>query len=97
MRWRRREEPWGSHHVDARALKWEISVGLTEVVVVEEDRDRRMTRAEGPRRMVRRKGILKDMSCERLFHVFLLEGGREGVLVHFFFFPLKNLGSYKTP
>lgn len=32
MRWRRREEPWGSHHVEARALKWETSVGFTEVV-----------------------------------------------------------------
>jgi hypothetical protein len=30
MRCRRREEPCGSHHVEARALKWEISVGETE-------------------------------------------------------------------
>lgn len=30
MRWRAREEPWGSHHVEARALKWDISEGLTE-------------------------------------------------------------------
>lgn len=51
MRCRIREEPWGSHHVDARALKWEISVGLTEVAVAEEDRDRRITKREGPRRM----------------------------------------------
>ncbi len=29
MRWSSREGPWGSHHVEARALKWEISVGLT--------------------------------------------------------------------
>ena len=43
MRWRSREEPWGSHHDDARALKWEISVGLTELVVAEEDRDRNTT------------------------------------------------------
>lgn len=67
MRWRRREEPCGSHHVDARALKWEISLGLTDVVVVEEDRDRRITKGEGPRRMdrvvpsVRRRGMLEDM------------------------------------
>ena len=27
---RRREEPWGSHHEEARALKCEISEGLTE-------------------------------------------------------------------
>lgn len=26
MRWRRREGPWGSHHDDARAEKWETSV-----------------------------------------------------------------------
>lgn len=25
-----REEPWGSHQVEARAEKWEISEGLTE-------------------------------------------------------------------
>jgi hypothetical protein len=25
-----REEPWGSHQVEARALKWETSEGLTE-------------------------------------------------------------------
>lgn len=51
MRWRRREEPWGSHHVDARALKWEISVGFTEelVAVEEEDRDRKITEGEGLR------------------------------------------------
>ena len=30
MRWRIRDEPWGSHHVEARALKWEISSALTE-------------------------------------------------------------------
>lgn len=30
MRCRRREEPCGSHHVEARALKWEISLGETE-------------------------------------------------------------------
>lgn len=54
MRWRRREEPWGSHHVDARALKWEISVGLTEeLVAAEEDRDRRITKGEGQRKIVR--------------------------------------------
>ncbi len=54
MRWRRREEPWGSHHVDARALKWEISVGLTEeLVAAEEDRDRRITKGEGLRKIIR--------------------------------------------
>lgn len=54
MRWRRREEPWGSHHVDARALKWEISVGLTEeMVAAEEDRDRRITKGEGLRKIIR--------------------------------------------
>lgn len=53
MRWRRREEPWGSHHVDARALKWEISVGLTEELVAAEDRDRRITKGEVLRNMVR--------------------------------------------
>ena len=30
MRWRIRDEPWGSHHVEARALKCEISSALTE-------------------------------------------------------------------
>lgn len=30
MRCNSREEPWGSHQVEARALKWEISRGLTE-------------------------------------------------------------------
>jgi hypothetical protein len=30
MRCRAREEPCGSHHVEARALKWLISEGLTE-------------------------------------------------------------------
>lgn len=30
MRCRAREEPWGSHQVAARALKWEISSALTE-------------------------------------------------------------------
>lgn len=30
MRWRTREEPWGSHHVEARALKCDISEALTE-------------------------------------------------------------------
>ena len=30
MRWRALEEPWGSHHVEARALKWEISSALTD-------------------------------------------------------------------
>ena len=33
MRCRSREEPWGSHHVDARALKCETSSGLTEEVL----------------------------------------------------------------
>lgn len=54
MRWRRREEPWGSHHVDARALKWDISVGLTEeLVAAEEDRGRRITKGKGLRKIVR--------------------------------------------
>src|SRR3569833_91623 len=30
MRWRRRDEPLASHHVEARAPKWDISSGLTE-------------------------------------------------------------------
>ena len=34
MRCKRREEPCGSHHVEARALKWETSVGLTLLVLV---------------------------------------------------------------
>lgn len=34
IRWRRREEPCGSHHVEARALKWNTSAGLTEEVEV---------------------------------------------------------------
>jgi hypothetical protein len=29
MRWRRRDGPWGSHQLDASALKWETSVGST--------------------------------------------------------------------
>jgi hypothetical protein len=33
IRCRSREEPWGSHHVDARALKCETSSGLTEEVL----------------------------------------------------------------
>lgn len=54
MRWRRREEPCGSHHVDARALKWDISVGLTEeLVAAEENRDRRITKGKGLRKIVR--------------------------------------------
>jgi hypothetical protein len=32
MRWRRRDGPWGSHQLLARALKWETSVGSTEEV-----------------------------------------------------------------
>lgn len=35
MRCRRREEPWGSHHEEARAEKWESSLGETEVLGVE--------------------------------------------------------------
>ena len=30
MRWSRREEPWGSHHEDASAEKWDNSMGETE-------------------------------------------------------------------
>lgn len=33
MRCRRREGPRASHHVEARAEKWEISSGLIEVEV----------------------------------------------------------------
>lgn len=36
MRWRRREGPWGSHQLEARALKCETSVGSTVPVVEEE-------------------------------------------------------------
>lgn len=32
MRCRRRELPWGSHQEEAKALKWETSVSLTELV-----------------------------------------------------------------
>jgi len=34
MRWRRRDEPLGSHHVEASALKCDTSVGLTEDIVL---------------------------------------------------------------
>ena len=34
MRCRSREEPCGSHHVEARALKCDTSVGFTEEVVL---------------------------------------------------------------
>ena len=30
MRWSRREEPWGSHHEEASAEKWDNSIGETE-------------------------------------------------------------------
>ena len=33
MRWRRREGPWGSHQLDARALKCDTSVGSTVELV----------------------------------------------------------------
>lgn len=34
MRWRSREEPYGSHQVEARPSKCEISVGSTEVLLL---------------------------------------------------------------
>jgi hypothetical protein len=34
MRWSRREGPWGSHHEEASALKWDTSVGSTVPVGV---------------------------------------------------------------
>jgi hypothetical protein len=34
MRWRRREGPWGSHQLEARALKCDTSVGSTVPVLV---------------------------------------------------------------
>jgi hypothetical protein len=37
IRCKRRDGPWGSHQVDARALKCETSVGLTEEEEVEKD------------------------------------------------------------
>lgn len=86
MRWRSREEPWGSHHDDARALKWEISVGLTELVVAEEDRDRSITKVEGrlkivrALRRVRRRGIfgdirgqIREVRFERLLPIFFVD------------------------
>lgn len=65
MRCRRREEPWGSHHEEARAEKWESSLGETEVwgfeLVVEIERveacDRR--RKERLRREVARKDMVE--------------------------------------
>ena len=32
IRCKRREEPCGSHHVEAKALKWDTSAGLTDDV-----------------------------------------------------------------
>jgi hypothetical protein len=34
MRWRSREGPWGSHQLEARALKCDTSVGSTVPVLV---------------------------------------------------------------
>lgn len=39
MRCRRREGPWGSHQVEARALKCETSMGLTEEGEEEEEEE----------------------------------------------------------
>lgn len=42
MRWRRRDGPCGSHQLDARALKWETSVGSTEEALLEVDESARV-------------------------------------------------------
>ena len=57
MRWRRRDEPWGSHHVEARASKWDISDGLTEVELKRilgwlQNRREKLRRALGRRAMI---------------------------------------------
>ena len=37
MRWRSREGPWGSHQLEAKALKWETSVEETDELEDEDE------------------------------------------------------------
>ena len=53
MRCSNRDEPCGSHHVEARALKCDTSVGLTDEVVLCERNWFRMNRGEAWRRRFR--------------------------------------------
>jgi hypothetical protein len=53
MRCKSREEPCGSHHVEARALKCDTSVGLTDDVVLCERNWFRTNRGEAKRRRFR--------------------------------------------
>ena len=67
MRCRRREEPWGSHHDEARAEKWESSLGETEVwgFEVEGERERAEGRARRRRERLRREVARTDMMVKR--------------------------------
>lgn len=60
MRWRRREGPWGSHQLLARALKWETSVGSTEECGGVEEDSGAVEEAEE-----RRTGIVGDIGVSR--------------------------------
>ena len=53
MRCSSREDPCGSHHVEARALKCDTSVGLTDEVVLWERNWFRTNRGEARRRRFR--------------------------------------------
>ena len=55
MRCRRREEPWVSHHEEARAEKWESSLGETEVWGFEFEFEVEIERAEGRARRRRER------------------------------------------
>ena len=69
MRWRRRDEPWGSHHVDARALKWEISVGLTEDVELKRLREGLRNRRETLRSAVGWRAMMAEIDdLVRYYH-----------------------------
>lgn len=65
MRWRRREEPCGSHHEDARAEKWESSVAETEelgfAVEANRGKDWGRRRRERLRRDVARRAMLANL------------------------------------
>ena len=71
MRCRRREEPWGSHHEEARAEKWESSLGETEVwgVELELEVEVEIERVEGGmrrrRERLRREVARTDMVVKR--------------------------------
>jgi len=84
IRWRIREGPWGSHQVEARALKCETSEGLTE----EEDgsgggrregalveRVRRGSGAEGETDSARGRECPPRRTCRRITEVCRI-GGR---------------------